>query len=168
MKNKKKTVIILCILGIIIVTLGIFYKYTNKNNINFKDNTLVKVEADKADEGSAKIIENNIEMKMKAKVVKGEYSEIKHKTMKKLEGTLTIENKTYPFDLKETHIGDNVFLDSISNNSGVLRIHFNLNTKAILIYNSESNTLLFNHSDKLKSYDYTSILYNVNGPLKLK
>lgn len=95
MKNKKKTVIMLCIFGIIIVTLGVFYKYTNKKNVNFKDNTLVKVEADKADEGSAKIIQNNIEMKINAKIVKGEYSEIKHKTMKKLEGTLKIEYFLY-------------------------------------------------------------------------
>ncbi|MFR5266478.1 hypothetical protein [Clostridium sp.] len=160
MKNKKKTVIILCIFGIIIVSLGIFYMHTNKNIINFRDNTLVKVDASMAEEGNSKIIENNIKMKMNTKVINEE------KAIKELKGILKIENKSYSFNLKEVLSGSNIFSGTIFSNSNTLLIHFNLNTKAILISNIKENSFLFNDSDKIKSYNYNSILSNINSTLK--
>lgn len=64
--------------------------------------------------------------------------------MKLLKGTLTLENKSYPFQLKELYYGNNIFSGVVTTGSDSLGITFNSNTKAIYIQNFKEETILFN------------------------
>lgn len=55
--------------------------------------------------------------------------------MKLLKGTLTLESKSYPFELEEAYYGNNIFSGVVTTDSDSLGITFNSNTKAIYIKN---------------------------------